>query len=79
MHSAQSALRALLLGGSGGMPPRKFLKNKCYKTESGSKFNHYFGLQAWLNKESDSNDVYHVNDVNMHVFELTSYIRKVHK
>ena len=56
---SEHAKHALLLGGLGACSPRKFLKNKCYKTESGSKFNHYFGLQAWLNKESDSNDVYH--------------------
>ena len=37
VHS-EHAKHALFLGGSGGMPPRKFLKIKCYEIESGGNF-----------------------------------------
>ena len=32
----QSTISMLMLGGSGDMPPRKFLKNMCSKIEFGS-------------------------------------------
>ena len=40
VHKAHSehVKHALFAGGSGGMPPRKILKNKCYKIESGGSF-----------------------------------------